>query len=62
MNLFTSQFRNSQLLASKAHALIPGGCHTYAKGDDQYPVLAPGFIQRGSGSHVFDVDGHEYIE
>ena len=62
MNLFTSQFRNSQLLATKAHALIPGGCHTYAKGDDQYPVLAPGFIQRGSGSHVFDVDGHEYIE
>ncbi len=62
MNLFTSQFRNSQLLGSKAHALIPGGCHTYAKGDDQYPVLAPGFIQRGCGSHVFDVDGNEYIE
>ncbi len=62
MNLFTSRFRNSQLLRSKAHALIPGGCHTYAKGDDQYPVLAPGFIQRGSGSHVFDVDGNQYIE
>ena len=62
MNLFTSRFRNSQLLRSKAHTLIPGGCHTYAKGDDQYPVLAPGFIQRGSGSHVFDVDGNQYIE
>lgn len=62
MNLFTSQFRNSQLLGSKAHALIPGGCHTYAKGDDQYPVLAPGFIKRGSGCHVFDVDGNRYIE
>ncbi|MDT6940978.1 glutamate-1-semialdehyde 2,1-aminomutase [Brucella pseudogrignonensis] len=62
MNLFTSQFRNSQLLNSKAHALIPGGCHTYAKGDDQYPLLAPGFIQRGSGCHVVDVDGNRYIE
>lgn len=62
MNLFTSRFHNSQLLRSKAHALIPGGCHTYAKGDDQYPVLSPGFIQRGSGSHVFDVDGNQYIE
>jgi len=62
MNLFTSQFRNSQLLSSKAHALIPGGCHTYAKGDDQYPLLAPGFIQRGSGCHVDDVDGNRYIE
>ncbi|GLU28169.1 glutamate-1-semialdehyde 2,1-aminomutase [Brucella sp. NBRC 12950] len=62
MNLFTSRFRNSQLLRTKAHTLIPGGCHTYAKGDDQYPVLSPGFIQRGSGSHVFDVDGNQYIE
>lgn len=62
MNLFTSRFHNSQLLRSKAHTLIPGGCHTYAKGDDQYPVLSPGFIQRGSGSHVFDVDGNQYIE
>jgi len=62
MNLFTSRFRNSLLLRNKAHALIPGGCHTYAKGDDQFPVLAPGFIQRGSGSHVFDVDGNHYIE
>ncbi|MBC2886424.1 glutamate-1-semialdehyde 2,1-aminomutase [Ochrobactrum sp. CM-21-5] len=62
MNLFTSQFRNSQLLGNRAHALIPGGCHTYAKGDDQYPVLSPGFIRRGMGAHVFDADGHEYIE
>ncbi len=46
----------------KAHALIPGGCHTYAKGDDQYPVLSPGFISHGKGSHAWDVDGNEYIE
>ena len=45
-----------------AHALIPGGCHTYAKGDDQYPENAPGFIVRGQGSHVWDADGNEYIE
>ncbi|NNF78711.1 MAG: glutamate-1-semialdehyde 2,1-aminomutase, partial [Rhizobiales bacterium] len=42
--------------------MIPGGCHTLAKGDDQFPVLAPGFIERGLGSHVWDVDGNEYIE
>jgi glutamate-1-semialdehyde 2,1-aminomutase len=45
-----------------AHHLIPGGCHTYAKGDDQYPILAPGFIARGSGCRVWDTDGREYIE
>jgi len=45
-----------------AHELIPGGCHTYAKGDDQYPEGAPAFIARGQGSHVWDADGNEYIE
>ena len=36
-------------LAKRAHVMIPGGCHTYAKGDDQYPELAPSFIARGKG-------------
>jgi len=49
-------------LQERAHALIPGGAHTYAKGDDQYPVCAPPFIARGQGCHVWDLDGHEYIE
>ena len=53
---------NSNRLQQRAHALIPGGCHTYAKGDDQYPILAPGFIARGLGSHVWDADGNELIE
>lgn len=52
----------SAALQERAHRLIPGGCHTYAKGDDQYPVTAPGFIARGRGCHVWDVDGNEYIE
>jgi glutamate-1-semialdehyde 2,1-aminomutase len=56
------RFEASERLRARAHALIPGGSHTYAKGDDQYPVLAPGFIARGSGSHVFDADGNEFIE
>src|SRR6476661_6153530 len=55
-------FTRSDTLREKAHDLIPGGCHTYAKGDDQYPLLAPGFIARGLGSHVWDVDGNEFIE
>ncbi len=52
----------SRNLQKRAHALIPGGCHTYAKGDDQYPLIAPPFIARGSGCHVWDIDGNEYIE
>jgi len=49
-------------LKDRAHYLIPGGCHTYAKGDDQYPILAPGFIASGAGCRVWDTDGREYIE
>jgi len=49
-------------LRRRAHEIIPGGCHTYAKGDDQYPAIAPPFIARGEGSHVWDLDGNEFIE
>lgn len=55
-------FSRSRLLQQRAHARIPGGCHTYAKGDDQFPELAPAFIVRGSGCHVWDADGNEFIE
>ncbi len=56
------EFTKSKELQRKSHTLIPGGAHTYAKGDDQYPEQAPGFICRGEGSHVWDVDGNEFIE
>src|ERR1043165_5190274 len=56
------RFHKSVRLQERGRELIPGGSHTYAKGEDQFPVLAPGFIARGSGCHVWDVDGNEYIE
>lgn len=46
----------------RAHRLIPGGAHTYAKGDDQFPANAPPFITRGKGAIVWDNDGRSYIE
>jgi len=52
----------SDALGDRAHRLIPGGAHTYAKGDDQFPEQAPGFITHGNGCHVWDVDGNEFIE
>ncbi|MFE3326560.1 glutamate-1-semialdehyde 2,1-aminomutase [Streptomyces sp. NPDC059176] len=42
--------------------MVPGGAHTYAKGDDQYPEdLAP-VISHGRGAHVWDIDGNRYVE
>ncbi|TCL74559.1 glutamate-1-semialdehyde 2,1-aminomutase [Rhizobium sp. BK251] len=62
MSAFIGNFEESNRLRERARDLIPGGAHTYAKGDDQYPILSPGFIARGQGCHVWDVDGNEYIE
>ncbi len=67
MEIYTTQslitdFRRSKELQKLSHELIPGGAHTYAKGDDQFPENAPAFITRGKGCHVWDVDGNEYIE
>src|SRR5580704_7888537 len=57
-----SKFEESRRLQAKSHALIPGGSHTYAKGDDQYPEETPLFIVRGEGSHIWDADGNGFIE
>jgi glutamate-1-semialdehyde 2,1-aminomutase len=55
-------YAEGKALAKRAHELIPGGAHTYAKGDDQYPQESPAFIVRGAGCHVWDMDGNEFIE
>jgi glutamate-1-semialdehyde 2,1-aminomutase len=55
-------FSNSLALQPKAHRLIPGGAHTYSKGDDQYPEHNPVFIARGKGCHVWDLNGNEFVE
>lgn len=55
-------YSESNRLRERAHQIIPGGCHTYAKGDDQYPERSPGIICRGEGCRVLDVDGNEFIE
>ncbi|MCG8307510.1 MAG: glutamate-1-semialdehyde 2,1-aminomutase [Cytophagales bacterium] len=56
------EFTKSLKLQKKFNDLIPGGCHTYAKGDDQYPEFMPVYIAKGKGSRVWDIDGNEYIE
>jgi glutamate-1-semialdehyde 2,1-aminomutase len=52
----------SKALQNRFHSIIPGGSHTYAKGDDPYPEHFPIYLVRGKGSHVWDMDGNEFIE
>ena len=43
--------------------MIPSATQTLAKGPGQYVKgVAPKYIRRGKGSHVWDVDGNEYID
>lgn len=46
-----------------AFELIPAQTQTLAKGPGQnIKGVAPKYLQRGKGSHVWDVDGNEYID
>ena len=48
--------------SDRAHRVIPGGAHTYSRGDDQFPAMGPVAFVRGRGARVWDVDGVEYVD
>lgn len=53
----------SDKLYARAIGLIPAVTQTLAKGPGQYTRgVAPKYITRGKGAHVWDVDGNEYID
>lgn len=57
-----TNFSKSDEYRRVIHNLIPGGAHTYSKGDDQFPVNAPAAITHGKGSYVWDVDGNKFLD
>lgn len=57
-----SRFDRSRQFARKIHDLVPGGSHTYSKGDDQFPLNAPAAITHGKGARVWDLDDNEYVD
>lgn len=57
-----TNFVKSQQFSADVHELIPGGAHTYSKGDDQFPLNSPGAITHGKGARVWDLDGNEFID
>ena len=52
----------SKIFKNKIHNLIPGGAHTYSKGDDQFPELSPSAFLRGKGSYLWDLDNNKYLD
>jgi glutamate-1-semialdehyde 2,1-aminomutase len=55
-------FTKSHEANKRLHDLVPGGAHTYAKGEDQFPEGMAPVISHGRGAHVWDVDGNEFVE
>jgi glutamate-1-semialdehyde aminotransferase len=63
---FNSEYPNitkSDQLYQRALPLIPSVTQTLAKGPGQFVNgVAPKYLVKGKGSHVWDVDGNEYID
>jgi glutamate-1-semialdehyde aminotransferase/spore coat polysaccharide biosynthesis protein SpsF (cytidylyltransferase family) len=55
-------FSESEKYKAAIHKLIPGGAHTYSKGDDQFPEKAPAAIKYGKGAYVWDVDDNKFLD
>jgi len=55
-------FSKSDEYRSQIHDLIPGGAHTYSKGDDQFPLRSPAAISKGKGVKLWDIDGNEFLD
>jgi glutamate-1-semialdehyde 2,1-aminomutase len=58
----SARYRRSRELYSKACAVIPAGVNSTARapwsGWDPYPL----FVEEGTGSHIRDADGNDYID
>lgn len=48
--------------SERLHKAIPGGCHTYSRGDDQFPNNAPAILKRGKGAYVWDDQDNSYLD
>lgn len=54
---------HSQALAERARRVIPGVTQTASKRPEAFaPGVFPDFVVSGRGSHVWDVDGNEYVD
>jgi len=47
---------------NRLHRVIPGGAHTYSRGDDSFPANAPEILVRGEGAYVWDTNSNKYLD
>jgi glutamate-1-semialdehyde 2,1-aminomutase len=55
-------YKKSFEINEKLHNLLPGGSHTYSKGEDQFPYNSPRVMSHAKGAYTWDVDGNKFID
>jgi glutamate-1-semialdehyde 2,1-aminomutase len=57
-----ASYKKSIEISKRFHELVPGGSHTYSKGDDQFPENSPKIISHADGAYCWDVDGNKFLD
>ena len=47
---------------SELHDYIPGGAHTYSRGEDTVSSNIPKYLKRGKGAYVWDENDKKYLD
>jgi glutamate-1-semialdehyde 2,1-aminomutase len=59
----SERYKKSEALLERALKTIPLGTQTFSKSKTQLPYgVSPYFVDHAKGSHLWDVDGHEYVD
>jgi glutamate-1-semialdehyde 2,1-aminomutase len=62
-NRMDTRYKKSEEFLKRALKTVPLGSQTFSKSKTQLPIgVSPFFASKGSGSHIWDVDGNEYVD
>jgi glutamate-1-semialdehyde 2,1-aminomutase len=62
MSTRITNFERGREIQRRLHELVPGGSHTYSKGEDQFPYLSPQIMVRAQGAYTWDADGNRFLD
>lgn len=54
--------KNMASYSERLNRVIPGGAHTYSRGDDQFPANAPQILTKGKGAYVWGPNNDKYLD
>ena len=58
-----NRYKKSEEYLARALKSVPLGSQTFSKSKTQLPIgVSPFFASKGQGSHLWDVDGNEYVD